>query len=394
MKATVFLRKDHIKKDGTNGVYIRVRINRKKKDYSLKIYILPEHWDEDALLVKRKNPLSKKFNLVIESELKKAKDILLEFKIKEIPLTFEEFEFRFKKIENRNSFIDFAKVYINDNKHKYAEETNRSYNSYLTKIEKFKENITFAEINSLEFSRKYEKFMATNLGNTQNTVRKSLSFIKTLLTEAKNRKLIQDIYFDFKIKKLPGNREYLLENEINQLEETLYSNKLKIYQQRVLEYFLFACYTGLRYSDLKTLKYKHIVAKDIPNKKNGKIDKRQFIQKLINKSKRSTGLVVEIPLLKKAKELLGTGEPEQLVFNIPHNTNFNMYIKEVMAIAGIEKKISSHCARHTFATHCLSLGIPLEVVQKILGHADIRTTQVYAKLVDSAKVEAMDKWEN
>ena len=394
MNAIIFLRKDHINKDGTHGIYLRVRINRKKKEYSLKISILPDQWDDENLLVKRKNPLYKKYNLVIESALKKAEEILLEYKINQQSLTFDEFEFRFKKIENRDSFFEFIKQIIEENKHKFADETIRSYNSYLTKLKKYKPDISFNEVNSLEFSRTYERFMATSLGNKQNTVRKSLSFIKTLLGEAKKRKLIQEVNFDFNLKKLPGNREYLLEEEIKQLEETLRNRSLKIYQQRVLEYFLFACYTGLRYLDLKTLKYKHIVVKDVPDKESGKIIKKEFVRKKINKTQRSTGVVVEIPLINRAKDLLGTGLPEELVFNIPHNTNYNLYIKEVMDKAGIDKQISSHCARHTFATHCLTLGIPLEVVQKVLGHADIRTTQIYAKLVDSAKVVAMDKWDD
>ncbi|NJO91490.1 MAG: site-specific integrase [Chloroflexia bacterium] len=394
MKAYVIYRKDYVRKDDSRGIYIRVLIGQKKKDYNLKISVTPEFWDEKNLSVKRKHFMALKYNLLIESELKRANDILLDFKIKEQSITFDEFEFRYKKIENGDSFLDFVKLIIEENKHKYADETLRSYNSYLTKLQKYKPDISFKEINSLEFSRVYERFMFTVLGNSQNTVRKSLSFIKTLLTEAKKRKFIQEVNFDFNIKKLPGTREYLLENEIKKLEETLHNRSLKIYQQRVLEYFLFACYTGLRYIDLKTLKYKHIIIKDIPDKESGKIHKKDFVMKLINKTQRSTGVVVEIPLIKKAKDLLGTGLPDDLVFNIPHNTNYNLYIKEVMEKAGIEKQISSHCARHTFATHCLTLGIPMEVVQKVLGHADIRTTQIYAKIVDSAKVEAMDKWEN
>ena len=68
--------------------------------------------------------------------------------------------------------------------------------------------------------------------------------------------------------------------------------------------------------------------------------------------------------------------------------------KEIMKEVGIEKSISFHCGRHSFATIGLSLGIPIEVISKLLGHTDIKTTQIYAMVLDELKVKERGKWNN
>lgn len=69
-------------------------------------------------------------------------------------------------------------------------------------------------------------------------------------------------------------------------------------------------------------------------------------------------------------------------------------INEALANVGINKKLSFHCSRHSFAINSLVLGIPIEVVSKILGHSDLKTTQIYAKVVDSLTNREMEKWNN
>ena len=86
------------------------------------------------------------------------------------------------------------------------------------------------------------------------------------------------------------------------------------------------------------------------------------------------------------------GLPTQSLFKVPTNQVANRHLREVLANTSITKEISFHCARHTFATHSLSLGIPLVVVSKLLGHSDIKTTQIYGKIVDTVKIKEMEKW--
>ena len=102
---------------------------------------------------------------------------------------------------------------------------------------------------------------------------------------------------------------------------------------------------------------------------------------------------VSIPLPPQAIVLLEEGFQNQRVFKVNANQVTNRYLKEISEKAKIKKKITFHCARHTFATISLSIGIPLEVVSKLLGHKDLKTTMIYAKILDDLKIKYMEKWD-
>jgi len=103
---------------------------------------------------------------------------------------------------------------------------------------------------------------------------------------------------------------------------------------------------------------------------------------------------VSIPLIDKAAKMISEGFEAQKVFRVPTNQVSNRFLKEISELAGIKKQITFHVSRHTFATNSITLGIPVEVVSKLLGHTNIKTTMIYSKVVDSVKVHYMDRWNN
>jgi integrase len=106
-----------------------------------------------------------------------------------------------------------------------------------------------------------------------------------------------------------------------------------------------------------------------------------------------TDEVVRVPLMPKALELIPPRTMEGMpVFRVRDNNTTNNHLREIMALQGIGKGITMHSGRHTFATCSLDLGIPLEVVSKILGHTDTRTTAIYARIRDGLKEKEMRKW--
>ncbi|MCX6268216.1 MAG: site-specific integrase [Bacteroidetes bacterium] len=144
----------------------------------------------------------------------------------------------------------------------------------------------------------------------------------------------------------------------------------------MLKYFLFTCYTGLRYQDLKDLRFSNIV------EIGGKLSIRLFMHKTKDE--------VIFNLTSQACKLLPERFADnQKVFNVNSDQVTNRYIKELLIPAKIEKRISMHCARHTFATLAASAGIPPATVQKILGHRQLSTTMIYYHIVDQVKSEAM-----
>jgi integrase len=174
------------------------------------------------------------------------------------------------------------------------------------------------------------------------------------------------------IKKPETKREYLTFEEIKLLMKTDLGNK------NVKDAFLFSCFSGLRYSDVRNLKWENIRANTI-----------EYIQK-------KTKSVEYLPLSKTALNILNsrkteTANSQDVIFPLPAKPVIWQHIQDWAEDAEIVKHISFHTARHTFATLSLTQGIDLYTVSKLLGHKDISTTQVYAKIIDQKKQEAIDK---
>jgi len=153
--------------------------------------------------------------------------------------------------------------------------------------------------------------------------------------------------------------------------------KISVYRlELVRDIFVFACYTGLSYSDIAKLNSNHV---QIGNDGNDWI--------IIDRTK--TESRCRIPILPVAKEILKKYENNPVaqttnrLLPILSNQKMNSYLKEIEDICSINKKLTMHVARHTFATSVtLSNGVPIETVSKMLGHTSLKTTQIYAKIVD------------
>lgn len=377
MIAQIKIRKNFINKEGKAPLYLYVSLKRKVKMFGLKIYINPKYWDEKKARVKISHFEGDKLNLLLLNYQNKADTIIYEYTVNNRELNFDIFEREFFNIDvNKNkSFYDFIKSEIINLKGKLSDETLRYYKGDMTKLQKFKSDLSFADID-YKFLLDYENYMYKELNNKVNTVWKSMKFLKNFI----NKAILQNYMFDspfkkYKLKTEPTNRTFLSIDEINQIEDA--RCKLSKPQTNVLNFFLFCCYTGLRYSDILNLTYSNI--------NNDMLELKQH----------KTKQLIRIPLIDKAKFLInepGKHLPVEKVFKVFSNQICNMYLKQVMKIAGINKTISFHCSRHTFATISLNLGIPLEVVSNLLGHQDLRTTKIYAKILDSYKIKEMNKW--
>ncbi len=207
---------------------------------------------------------------------------------------------------------------------------------------------------------------------TLTTVNKHHVKLKTLFNHAVHNLLILgNPYNGIKLKFPYKRRGYLSSYELSLLEELDLSNNKSLSKARDL--FVFSCYTGLRFQDAQDLKMSHLsVIKD-----------QVFIQMTQGKTQES----VEVPVLEPAMQILRryTDLPERIVNNkaLPQMSNqkANYFLKAIAEIAGIDKVLTHHMARHTCATTVLlDNTVPIEVVSKFLGHNSIRTTQIYGKV--------------
>ncbi len=370
------VQKDYTRDDGTRNTFIRLTIKRKIRHFRLDVYVNPGQFKNG--IVSKTDPDYKDKNTLIEHSFIKAKKILFDFRIQDKQITFNKFHKNFYNSSyGSDSFYDFYEKQVELLNDKLAPNTIRAYNSQLGKLREFKKNVAFNDVD-LDFITAYEGFIKKTKGNNKNTVVKSIKFIKSILNRAVDQGIIKENPIkEYKLQQIQGDREYLSPDELTRLEGLYYKNSLKPNMFNVLKYFLFGCYTGLRYQDIQKLRFRDI--------QEGNYVSIQMIK---------TKEFVNIPLIEKAKDLI----PEetfnnQTIFNVLTNQPTNRYLKEIMKAAKINKQISFHCARHTFATISKSYGISYDVISKILGHTDIKTTKIYTRFELELLTKEMKKWE-
>ena len=361
------------RKNGTVPIYLRITIGSKQKRYSLKMSCLPDQWSIKRERFTKKDKISFEKNLLLDKYVSLIKEISFNCQLENKEITFLGFERAFfNKEVLENDFVKFAEAYIDRNKNNYSKGTLNAYKGQLSKFKRFAKEIDITDIDVV-FIEKYFNYLLKG-GNMKNTAYKSTAFVKVILRQAIKEEIITKNPFDnFKIKKVSGNRAFLTKEELQKFEEfyhTTNSDKLK----KVCRHFLFSCRTGLRYSDVKFIKKDNIV--------------NDVIEIKMHKTKD----FVRIPLSQKAKALIPKNDSIYL-FNTMSNQKTNQYLKEIAKELDIRKELTFHVARHTFATLAIGLEIPIEVISKVLGHRDIKTTQIYSKIIDEVKLKHLSKFD-
>lgn len=218
------------------------------------------------------------------------------------------------------------------------------------------------------FIVEFEYYLKTQKLQKQITINKELQRFKKVVKTAVVGKLIDSFPFaEHKGKKITTTVIYLNSEELQHLEKYCFSQPRL---EQVKDMFVFCCYTGLAYAEMSKLESKHI---------EPGFDGMRWIKMVREK----TGKAVSVPLLPKALSILEKYQDNQSLLPVISNQKFNSYLKEIADILGIEKKLTHHIARKTFATTVLLYNdVPMEIVSELLGHSKISITQEhYAKVV-------------
>lgn len=342
---------------------------RKTLDY---IKVNPKEWDKIKSCLKP-SPQNDLINLKLNQIKQKAEGILIKLRLEEKQLTGQEFYeavFEVKAKKTESDFYDFYDFFLKIKN--YPIKHWESYTTLKEQLKAFKPNLKFSEID-YSFCVSFNFYLEDRCKNGANTRLKKIQYLRCILSEAiKHKKMTENPAQEIKIKTTPTNRTALTMKEVEALEQLYDKGVLTTNQLKVLQYFLFSCYTGLRYSDLQKF--------SVFNIENGVI---KIIQS-------KTGSVVSIPLLDRARRFLPINKFDMLS-NQKSNDNLKTITKGYTNIRG---NVTCHVGRHTFATIGLNSGIPLEVVSEILGHSSTRVTKRYAKMLDGFKVLEMAKWGN
>jgi integrase len=281
---------------------------------------------------------------------------------------------RLQELRARRSGIELPVFRLEENFIAYyenlASQKGKPWQNTLAHLRRFvTSQVRFADV-SPEWIHKFRDYLKKQ-GLAANSIATYLDTMKTALNTAVKARIIHQNPFMFadRIQRKRTHRTHLSIEELRQLASAPCA------QPEVKRAFLFACLTGLRISDIRALRWKDI-----------RTDGLHIIQK-------KTGDYTFVPLSDQARKLLGPTDADSKrapVFTLPFSDDmFNRYLSRWATTAGLDKHVTSHVARHTFATMLVTEGVDLYAVQHLLGHRDVKVTQQYAKLVDQRKVDAI-----
>ena len=272
-------------------------------------------------------------------------------------------------------FYDTAIQYLQKDKYNLAPLTSRTYYWNLKKILDFYPELECSCI-TVDLIQQYKNHLQ-ELGNRPATINKALSVFRIFVNKMVTDGILKKNPFDkMKIGRVYTHRGFLTIREL----KALYLNFEQKYDQlseterEVMRVFLFSCFTGLRYSDLRSLEVNEIY--------DWKIRKQMH----------KTGDPVYVPIPLPARLLLSEDMKTGKVFRVVENSHFNRSLRSAAKKLGCNKYVHCHLARHTFATTCITLGIPLPATSKLLGHRNLETTLIYAKYVDAFLDKEMRKF--
>ena len=387
------LRKSRKNNEGKSPVYMRITVNGQRAEVSIKRNIHTDNWENKACKAKGYKSEVKQLNQYLETLKALMNDYHTEMVKMGEEITAQSLKNKFLGIsEDRRMLIEVFEYHNHQLKElegtNYASATTKRYTTTLDHIKAFlvfKYQLNDIPLNRLKYSFITDLehyFKVTRKCNHNTTIKYIKNFRKVINLAIKNEWLSKDPFAKFQAKIVEVKREYLLKDELKNIEDlNLAFPRLDI----VRDIFVFSCYSGLAYVDVANLTKNNI--------RLG-IDGDLWIITERTKTKSQSN----IPLLPKAHELIKkysrypNKKTEDHIFPIFTNQRMNAYLKEIADLASVDKNLTFHIARHTFATTVtLANGVPIESISSMLGHKSIRTTQIYSKVINAKISEDMDK---
>ena len=386
-----YIKRSKVNNDGICPIYVRVTVKSKRFEFSSNKFVNPEKWSNEGSKVKGNNEETRSINSHLEYLKSKVLEAEKKLYKKDIIISSENLKNEiFDLQDSQRMLIPIFKDHNNKIKElvgkEYAPGTLERYNTSLKHTVEFLEwkyKVSDIDINKIDhaFITDYEFYLRSVRNCANNTAVKYLkNFNKIIKICIANHWIERNPFANYKSKVKEVERVYLSEDEIqNILNKDFKIERLSL----VRDIFLFSCFTGLAYIDVKNLTKSHISLG---------IDG----EKWIFTHRQKTESASKIPILPITQMIIDKYEthPEcnnqNKLLPILSNQKMNAYLKEIAGVCEIEKELTFHIARHTFATTVtLTNGVPIESVSKMLGHKNIRTTQHYAKILDKKVSEDM-----
>lgn len=396
----LILRTNKIDQSGHSPLYIRLIKDRKTKFVAVGVKLKESEWDDEKQRVKKNHPNSARMNASISQKVADAEAQVadLERKIKSVSANKLKEAIKGKDIPN---FFEFSNRRCENIKGSVSISTYRNYIMYLKKFEDWvgTKNLHFDEI-TVTLLKDYLGYMGNTLKNGNTTQRYSIMILAIMFKEAIKEDIIPEYMYPFSklsLKKDPTKRMFLNKEQI----EALSILELKDKAELARDLFIFAIYAGgLRFSDVIELQYKHFNIEENRIKKTIRKTKREHQFKIgntalgiLNKYFKSEADKEDFifPVVMDKKKFLEDGDFRYDFIETSNHSN-NFQLNRLGKQIELPFSLSFHLSRHSFATTALNNGMRIEHVSKLMDHSDIRTTQIYAKILNEELDKAVDQF--
>jgi site-specific recombinase XerD len=378
-KVLFFLKRDKQKANGNIPLYCRITVDGQEARFGMKCDLNPKLWDVETGKATGRTAEATRINALIDNTKTGITNIYRELQERDNYVTAERVKNVFLGIESKqHTLLELFDRHNKERKLKIGVDICQSqYDYYCLVRDRLADFIhrwyNLSDIPLKEVKKKFitdfEDYLCANYDFSPNTRIKQLKCLRHIIGIAYDEELIMRSPFQKSIQFQKTDRGYLTQAEVETLINYRPDRKEEDEARNV---FIFCCFTGLPYIDVFNLTYEKI--------------QQSFDGKIWIKSKRhKTKVDYQVPLLKipqmimdKYKNLL----PDNKVLPVPKYSDYRPILKKIAQKCGVSKNVTSHLARHTFATLALTKGVSLKSVSKMLGHTSIITTETYARIID------------
>jgi site-specific recombinase XerD len=396
----LILRTNKVDQSGHSPLYIRLIKDRKTKFVAVGVKLKESEWDDDKQRVKKNHPNSARMNAAISQKVADAEAQVadLERKVKSVSANKLKEAIKGKEIPN---FFQFSLKRCENIRGSVSISTYRNYILYLKKFEDWvgTNDLCFDQV-TVTLLKDYLAYMSNELNNGNTTQRYSIMILAIMFKEAIKEDIIPEYMYPFSklnLKKDPTKRMFLSKEQIEAL------SKLELKDKAILarDLFIFAIYAGgLRFSDVIGLQYKHFNSEENRIKKTIRKTKREHQFKIGNTALGILNKYIKtnadkddfiFPLVLNKKKFIDDEEFRQNFID-SSNHSINFQLNKIGVKLELPFSLSFHLSRHLFATTALNNGMRIEHVSKLMDHSDIRTTQIYAKILNEELDKAVDQF--
>jgi len=360
--------------DGTCAIYLQVRLSGEGKKIPLDINVKPSEFNKVLQRIRGTSKQVKDWNIIIEKALADMHEIELDYRMSNRVLTLKKLVNEYLKPVPKFDFLQFMDYELEIQKDFLKRSSYNQQRSSYRKLLKFRKHIPFSEIDD-NFVKKLKVWCKNSEGNQNTTIFTLLKNVKKYLNIANKRgiKTTMDLG-DFKVVQSRGVRTFLDKNEIQKLHKYWQSEFIGVTHKQVLSKFLFSCFTSLRISDVQNITRDNVIAG------------------FLVYTARKTEKINKIRLSDSAKLFMQEEGP--LFLDTYSDKHINEQLKGIAKVVGIQKRLTFHVARHTFATQFIISGGNVVNLQNLMDHSDIKQTMIYVHIVNQFMDEQVSLLDN